>query len=73
MLNQLDRFNSVSDLIDRLPRLCERAVYAQEPIREKRIDHNNQIAQHGDDMPEVRDWKTPGGASRPRRGQHSTE
>jgi len=63
VVNQLDRFSLVSDVIDRVPKLGERAAYAQQAIREKLIDHKNYIARHGDDMPEVRDWKWPGGAS----------
>jgi len=62
VLNQLDRFSLVSDVIDRVPKLGERAAYAQQAIREKLIDHKHYIAKHGDDMPEVRDWKWPGGA-----------
>jgi xylulose-5-phosphate/fructose-6-phosphate phosphoketolase len=63
VLNQIDRFSLVSDVIDRVPKLGARAAYAQQAIREKLIDHKNDIAKHGDDMPEVRDWKWPGGAT----------
>ena len=63
VLNQLDRFSLVSDVIDRVPKLGERAAYAQQAIREKLIDHKSYIARYGDDMPEVRDWKWPGGAA----------
>jgi xylulose-5-phosphate/fructose-6-phosphate phosphoketolase len=55
--NQLDRFSLISDAIDRVPSLGERAAYAQQAIREKLIDHKHYIAQHGDDMPEIRDWQ----------------
>ncbi len=55
--NQLDRFTLVSDVIDRVPGLAGRAAYAQQAIREKLIDHKQYIAEHGDDMPEVRDWQ----------------
>jgi xylulose-5-phosphate/fructose-6-phosphate phosphoketolase len=63
VLNQIDRFSLVSDVIDRVPKLSARAAYAQQMIREKLIDHRNYVSQHGDDMPEVRDWKWPGGAT----------
>jgi xylulose-5-phosphate/fructose-6-phosphate phosphoketolase len=63
VLNQLDRFSLVSDVIDRVPKLGEREAYAQQAIREKLIDHKHYIAKHGDDMPEVRDWQWPGGAT----------
>ncbi len=57
VLNQLDRFSLVSDVIDRVPKLGSRAAYAQQAIREKLIDHKQYIARHGDDMPEIRDWR----------------
>jgi xylulose-5-phosphate/fructose-6-phosphate phosphoketolase len=63
VLNQLDRFDLVNDVIDRVPKLGARAAYAQQAIREKLIDHRQYIAEHGEDMPEVRDWKWPGGAT----------
>jgi xylulose-5-phosphate/fructose-6-phosphate phosphoketolase len=57
VLNQLDRFSLISDVINRVPKLGERAAYAQQAIREKLIDHRHYIAEHGDDMPEIRDWQ----------------
>jgi xylulose-5-phosphate/fructose-6-phosphate phosphoketolase len=63
VLNHLDRFSLVADVIARVPKLGERAAYAQQAIREKLIDHKNYIARHGDDMPEVRDWRWAGGAT----------
>ncbi len=63
MLNQLDRYSLVSDVIDRVPKLGDRSAYAQQAIREKLIDHKHYIANHGDDMPEVRDWKWAGSAT----------
>jgi xylulose-5-phosphate/fructose-6-phosphate phosphoketolase len=44
-------------VIDRLPQLGSRAAYAKQAIREKLLEHKQYIAMHGDDMPEVRDWK----------------
>jgi phosphoketolase len=63
VLNQIDRFSLVGDVIDRVPKLGERAAYVQQAIREKLIDDKNDIGRHGDGMPEVRDWKGPGRAS----------
>jgi xylulose-5-phosphate/fructose-6-phosphate phosphoketolase len=56
VLNQIDRFNLVRDVIDRVPKLGERAAYAQQAIREKLIDHRTHICQTGDDLPEIRSW-----------------
>jgi xylulose-5-phosphate/fructose-6-phosphate phosphoketolase len=57
VLNQIDRFNLVKDVIERLPQLGERAAYATQAINEKLIDHRNYINQHGDDMPEITGWR----------------
>jgi xylulose-5-phosphate/fructose-6-phosphate phosphoketolase len=59
VLNQLDRFNLVNDVIHRVPKLRERAAYAQQAIREMLSQHRQYICEHGDDMPEIRDWTWP--------------
>ena len=67
VLNQLDRFNLVNDVIVRVPKLGARAAYAQQVIRQKLMDHKNYIARYGDDMPEIRDWKWSGTSAGARR------
>jgi xylulose-5-phosphate/fructose-6-phosphate phosphoketolase len=57
VLNDLDRFGLVGDVIDRVPKLAAGAAYVKQYIRDKRIEHKEYIERHGEDMPEVRDWK----------------
>jgi xylulose-5-phosphate/fructose-6-phosphate phosphoketolase len=55
--NDLDRFHLASDVIDRLPQLGYMAAYARQALRDKLIEHKAYIRQHGEDMPEVKDWR----------------
>ena len=55
--NDLDRFHLVADVIDRVPTLGSNAAYVKQRMRDKRIQHREYITKHGQDMPEVRDWK----------------
>ncbi len=63
VMNELDRFHLVNDVIDRVPGLSERAAYAKQAIRDKLIDHSQYIRRYGDDMPEIKDWVWGGRAS----------
>ncbi|HJW68746.1 MAG TPA: phosphoketolase, partial [Candidatus Binatia bacterium] len=70
--NEMDRFHLVSDVIDRLPQLGPRAAYAKQAIRDKLIEHEQYIAEHGDDMPEITGWRW-GGQERAGARSSSTE
>jgi xylulose-5-phosphate/fructose-6-phosphate phosphoketolase len=59
VLNDLDRFHLAGDLVDRVPRLCNSIGYFKQWLRDKLIEHKRYIVVHGDDMPEIRDWKWP--------------
>ncbi|MCH5715735.1 phosphoketolase family protein [Niabella hibiscisoli] len=57
VLNQMDRFSLVQDVLNRLPQLGERAAYIKEDMKNKHIEHKNYIRKYGVDMDEVRNWK----------------
>jgi xylulose-5-phosphate/fructose-6-phosphate phosphoketolase len=56
VINDLDRFHLVSDVIDRVPKLGESAAYAKQEIRDKLFDHRKYIRRYGYDMPEIKNW-----------------
>jgi len=72
VLNKLDRFSLVSDVINRVPKLGARAAYAQQAIHEKLLAHKAYIACHGQDMPEIRDWKWGGSKRTPMNSRADT-
>jgi xylulose-5-phosphate/fructose-6-phosphate phosphoketolase len=57
VLNGLDRFHLVGDVIDRVPKLGAKAAYAKQAIRDRLIDHKAYIERYGDDMPEITGWR----------------
>ncbi len=57
VLNDLDRFHLVVDVIDRVPKLGIRAAYAKQAIRDKLMEHKEYIARYGDDMPDIAGWR----------------
>jgi len=59
VLNDLDRFHLVIDVIDRVPRLGYKAAHLRQLMRDKLIEHRQYIERHGQDMPEISEWKWP--------------
>jgi xylulose-5-phosphate/fructose-6-phosphate phosphoketolase len=59
VLNDLDRFHLVTDVIDRVPPLIPIGAHVKQAMRNKLIEHKNYIAKYGDDMPEIKNWKWP--------------
>ena len=57
VLNDLDCFYLVDDVVGRVPVVGARASYARQLICDKLVDHNNCIHQRGEDLPEMRDWR----------------
>ncbi|MFV0397094.1 MAG: hypothetical protein ACK5JU_03655 [Bacteroidales bacterium] len=59
VMNDLDRFHLVSDVIDRVPKLGASAAYVKQAMHEKLVEHKEYVTKHGEDMPEIRNWKWP--------------
>ncbi len=59
VLNDLDRFHLAADVIDRVPRLRDMAAHFKQMLRDRLIEHKRYVWEHGEDMPEIRDWKWP--------------
>ncbi len=59
VLNDLDRFHLAGDVVDRVPRLQRIGAHFKQFLRNKLVEHKQYICEHGDDLPEIRDWKWP--------------
>jgi xylulose-5-phosphate/fructose-6-phosphate phosphoketolase len=57
VLNDLDRFHLVMDVIDRVPKLGRFAAHTRQTMQDKRAEHKSYIAKYGEDLPDIRDWK----------------
>ena len=60
MLNDLDRFHLVIDVIDRVPGLASRAAQLRQEMVDRRLQARAHTRDHGEDAPEIRDWTWPG-------------
>ncbi|GIX30071.1 MAG: putative phosphoketolase [Porticoccaceae bacterium] len=58
--NELDRFHLVMDVADRVPRLADRAGYLRQAMHRRLVAHRRYILEHGEDPPEIRDWRWGG-------------
>ena len=64
VLNDMDRFHLVQDVIDRLPQLAGKGDYLKQEVRDKLIQHKEYIHKYGQDMPEIVNWKWPHGTGK---------
>jgi xylulose-5-phosphate/fructose-6-phosphate phosphoketolase len=60
MLNDLDRYHLVIDVIDRVPGLAARAGHVRQAMQDRRLEARAYTREHGEDDPEIRDWTWPG-------------
>jgi xylulose-5-phosphate/fructose-6-phosphate phosphoketolase len=60
MLNEMDRFHLVMDVIDRVPGLGTTAAAVRQAMVDERLRHRDYTRAVGDDPPDVRDWVLPG-------------
>jgi xylulose-5-phosphate/fructose-6-phosphate phosphoketolase len=59
MRNQIDRFDLVIDVIDRVPKLQVVGAHVKEQMRDQIIEHTNYAREYGIDKPEIRNWEWP--------------
>ncbi|UPJ60445.1 phosphoketolase family protein [Bradyrhizobium sp. 192] len=60
VLNELDRYHLAIEAIERVPGLATKAAAVKQQFRDALIEHSRYIREHGEDMPEIRDWAWPG-------------
>ncbi len=60
VLNELDRFHLAGDVVDRVPKLQRVGGHFKQMLRDKLVKHKQYICEHGEDMPEIRNWKWDG-------------
>jgi xylulose-5-phosphate/fructose-6-phosphate phosphoketolase len=59
MLNDLDRFHLVMDVVDRVPALSESCGHLRQEMSDRRLRARAYTREHGEDDPEIRDWVWP--------------
>jgi xylulose-5-phosphate/fructose-6-phosphate phosphoketolase len=59
VLNEIDRFHLAIDVIDRVPKVAAVSAHLRQQLRNKLMDHREYVHKHGEDMPEVQEWKWP--------------
>jgi xylulose-5-phosphate/fructose-6-phosphate phosphoketolase len=65
VLNNMDRFHLVMDVIDRVPGLGNTAARLRQEMVDSRTRHWAWIREHGEDLPEVRNWTWGGATAQP--------
>jgi xylulose-5-phosphate/fructose-6-phosphate phosphoketolase len=60
MLNDLDRFHLVMDVIDRVPGLAAEEAHLRQEMSDRRLRYRAWTREHGEDHPDVQNWAWPG-------------
>lgn len=56
VLNNVDRFNLVSNIVNRTAKDSSKVAYINQMVRDKLVEHKRYIREYGHDMPEIRNW-----------------
>jgi xylulose-5-phosphate/fructose-6-phosphate phosphoketolase len=56
VLNELDRFHLVKNVVDRVEGLGSKRAYLKQLMRDKLVEHQQYIVENGQDMPAIRNW-----------------
>src|SRR5260221_10079123 len=70
VMNDLDRFHLVMDVIDRVPGLANSAAWLRQQMTDTRARHHAWVREHGEDLPEVQNWVWPGTDGQPVQPAH---
>ena len=65
VLNELDRYHLAIEAIERVPGLVTKAAHVKQQFRDALIEHARYVREHGEDMPQIRDWVWPKNADGP--------
>ena len=57
VMNDLDRFHLSGDAVDRVPKLQRIGAHFQQFLRNNLVEHTQYTREHGDDLPEVKNWE----------------
>ena len=57
VLNELDRFHLVEAVLDFVPGLSVKTAYVRQRVRTKLVEHREYVTTHGEDLPEIRNWR----------------
>jgi xylulose-5-phosphate/fructose-6-phosphate phosphoketolase len=60
VMNRIDRYDLAIDVIDRVPRLRTIGAHTRDRMRDQLIEHRRYVHVHGQDLPEIRDWRWSG-------------